>query len=508
YVHVGSCAANPTDFIWKYGGNNVFICGSWNQWQTYIKLNRLKQNPSWKHCNISLQAGQYQYKYVVDGQWRCDYECHVVYDTNGLQNNTLEIVPKQIVHDETDESEEDDQKISIQDQKYWKNIKISTQLKAIDIKLIGSWDNWQKEIAMEKEYNLHSKQYESIAKVKLQPGRYEFKFLCDGYFQHDPEKKYIKNEFGTNNNIIFVEQNTVDYTKFAWKTHQFSHSSWEKVTGYIQGHSMNKVGNYIYIFGGHRGKYLDTMWQMDINTLEIEIVDVKDFVPEERAYHNVVTFGNKLLVYGGLNNHRILEDYLNYNTSTKQWIPIQLRGDQPPQREKNSMSILGKKALIMFGGYYCSSDYEAEFHYNDLYSFNLQNLQWSEIKYEQENLPEGRFSHSSVIRKQKLYIFGGMYRKMSQPAKNFNDVWTIDLQTLNQCKWVNLTENIKGIPPAPRHGHVSLLIQNDMLVFGGRGEHKQLFNDTFVLNLKKKEWFFFIYLVQIQLFFIQNQDKT
>ena len=48
---------------------------------------------------------------------------------------------------------------------------------------------------------------------------------------------------------------------------------------------MNKIGNYIYTFGGHRGKYLDTMWQIDINNLEIDIVDVKDFVPEERAHH-------------------------------------------------------------------------------------------------------------------------------------------------------------------------------------------------------------------------------
>lgn len=55
--------------------------------------------------------------------------------------------------------------------------------------------------------------------------------------------------------------------------------------GQIQGHSMNRVGDYIYIYGGYRGSYLDTMWEMNINTYEVDIVDTKGSSPEERAYH-------------------------------------------------------------------------------------------------------------------------------------------------------------------------------------------------------------------------------
>lgn len=48
---------------------------------------------------------------------------------------------------------------------------------------------------------------------------------------------------------------------------------------------MNRVGDYIYIFGGNRGSYLDTMWELNINTYEVDIVDTKGSNPEERSYH-------------------------------------------------------------------------------------------------------------------------------------------------------------------------------------------------------------------------------
>lgn len=88
-----------------------------------------------------------------------------------------------------------------------------------------------------------------------------------------------------------------------------------------------------------------------------------------------------------------------------------------------------------------------------------------------------------------MYIFGGMQKIMASPAKNFNDVWVIDLEPVaTELKWENLTPKIKGEPPAPRHGHISVLVRKKILIFGGRGENKQLYNDTFVFDTKTKEW--------------------
>lgn len=48
---------------------------------------------------------------------------------------------------------------------------------------------------------------------------------------------------------------------------------------------MNRVGDSIYIYGGYRSRYLDVLWEMNINTYEVDIVDTKGFCPEERGYH-------------------------------------------------------------------------------------------------------------------------------------------------------------------------------------------------------------------------------
>lgn len=120
-------------------------------------------------------------------------------------------------------------------------------------------------------------------------------------------------------------------------------------------------------------------------------------------------------MYGGLNNERILRDYNVYNTSTRCWDAAELRGAKPSKREHNSLAILGKSALILFGGYYCSEDFEAEFHYNDLYCLNLQILTWTELKPESV-IPDPRFAHTADIYKRKMYIFGGMQKIMASPA--------------------------------------------------------------------------------------------
>ncbi|EAS02707.3 kelch motif protein (macronuclear) [Tetrahymena thermophila SB210] len=524
YIHVGLCAANTTDFIWKNGGNVVFLTGSWNQWQTSIKLNKQNENPYYFTCTMSLQAGTYQYKFIVDGKWTYDQSSPSAEDGFGSFNNVIEVVPRLVVYDETEESEEDErilkqiegnqnktqEQMNIDNWDYGgRLVKITTTLEAPDIKIKGSWDNWQADQKMIRQFNNYKNNYENITKLKLKPGRYEFKFMCNGIFMHDPNQKCIRNQYGTYNNIIYVEQPSsslvsysnamlnsmskikqpeLDCTRLVWKSLQFQHVSWEKMRGQIQGHSMNRVGDYIYIYGGYRGSYLDTMWEMNINTYEVDIVDTKGSAPEERAYHQINNFGNKLLMYGGLNNERILRDYYVYNTSTRSWDAADLRGIKPSKREKNTLSILGKKALILFGGYYCSEDFEAEFHYNDLYCLNLQNLTWTELRPESV-LPEPRFSHSANIYKHRMFVFGGMQKIMASPAKNFNDVWMIDLEPVEtELKWENLTPFIKGQPPAPRHGHISVLVRKKILIFGGRGENKQLYNDTFVFDTKNREW--------------------
>ena len=42
--------------------------------------------------------------------------------------------------------------------------------------------------------------------VTLNEGLFEYKFIVDGEWHHDPDKQYISNAFGSVNNIIQVLQ--------------------------------------------------------------------------------------------------------------------------------------------------------------------------------------------------------------------------------------------------------------------------------------------------------------
>ncbi|XP_035543869.1 SNF1-related protein kinase regulatory subunit beta-2-like isoform X2 [Juglans regia] len=57
----------PTMITWSYDGKEVAVEGSWDNWRTRIHLQR-----SGKDFIIMkvLPSGVYQYRFVVDGQWR------------------------------------------------------------------------------------------------------------------------------------------------------------------------------------------------------------------------------------------------------------------------------------------------------------------------------------------------------------------------------------------------------------------------------------------------------
>lgn len=78
----------PTVLHWSFGGSHVEVEGSWDNWTTRTQLQR-----SGKDFTIIrlLAPGVYQYKYIVDGQWRYAPNLPAMYDDMGNINNVLEV---------------------------------------------------------------------------------------------------------------------------------------------------------------------------------------------------------------------------------------------------------------------------------------------------------------------------------------------------------------------------------------------------------------------------------
>eukprot|EP01098_Paradermamoeba_levis_P015620 TRINITY_DN802_c0_g1_i1.p1 TRINITY_DN802_c0_g1~~TRINITY_DN802_c0_g1_i1.p1 ORF type:complete len:248 (-),score=55.45 TRINITY_DN802_c0_g1_i1:281-1024(-) len=78
----------PTVFNWAHGGRQVFVTGSFNNWKEKLPLNRSDKDFT---LIQNLPAGQYQYKFIVDGKWKYDPDQPTVCDPLGNTNNLIEV---------------------------------------------------------------------------------------------------------------------------------------------------------------------------------------------------------------------------------------------------------------------------------------------------------------------------------------------------------------------------------------------------------------------------------
>ncbi|CAN6443295.1 unnamed protein product [Victoria cruziana] len=86
----------PVLITWSLGGNEVIVQGSWDNW---ISRKALISAGKDHVILLVLPPGLYQYKFIVDGEWRYIPDLPCVPDDTGCVNNLLEVqdyVPESI----------------------------------------------------------------------------------------------------------------------------------------------------------------------------------------------------------------------------------------------------------------------------------------------------------------------------------------------------------------------------------------------------------------------------
>ena len=90
-------------------------------------------------------------------------------------------------------------------------------------------------------------------------------------------------------------------------------------------YSQATIGNRIYIFGGRQGidmgeSSLNDLFYFDIETKTWTQIPGNDTFPAERSFHQMVSVGEKLFVFGGCGKSGRLSDLHEYDTVTSKWI--------------------------------------------------------------------------------------------------------------------------------------------------------------------------------------------
>lgn len=108
----------------------------------------------------------------------------------------------------------------------------------------------------------------------------------------------------------------------------------------------------------------------------------------------------------------------------------------------------------------------------------IVNLRKNENRYKKD-FPLGRYSHSSIIYKNKIYIFGG---RLPDFASRLNSTWCYDIELQN---WKEVCTKIK---PSPVFGHTCFLYDGNMITFGGVTSLYTYSNTLHSFNLETDEW--------------------
>ena len=90
----------PTTFEWDNGGNNVYVTGSFCNWNQFFLM---KKNPQGSFIfTLNLPRGFHEYKFKVDNEWKYN-EKYPTCNNSGIINNCLDTTNWEITVINTDE---------------------------------------------------------------------------------------------------------------------------------------------------------------------------------------------------------------------------------------------------------------------------------------------------------------------------------------------------------------------------------------------------------------------
>jgi 1,4-alpha-glucan branching enzyme len=154
--------------------HKVFVAGGFNNWD--LDMLPLTKTPTGWVLPYTIAAGNYEYKFVVDGQFITDPANPHQITTDGKTNSFLAVRPN-------------------------RTFTLKGYSNAHTVRLIGDFINWN-----EQGYTMAHKGDEWNISMRLKPGKYLYKFLIDGNWILDPgNKQWEQNQFGTGNSVLWIE---------------------------------------------------------------------------------------------------------------------------------------------------------------------------------------------------------------------------------------------------------------------------------------------------------------
>ena len=155
----------------------VVLTGSFNGWDR----GELVMNHTGKGWELPyvVPAGNYAYKFIVDGRWMTDPSNPFTTGSGETQNSFIALGANHI--------------FELRDYSTAQNVLVA-----------GSFNNWDPQ-----GYRMVRKEGRWIFPVYLKPGKHTYKFIVDGKWMLDPANDlYEENQYGTGNSVLWTGQDS------------------------------------------------------------------------------------------------------------------------------------------------------------------------------------------------------------------------------------------------------------------------------------------------------------
>jgi leucine-zipper-like transcriptional regulator 1 len=206
--------------------------------------------------------------------------------------------------------------------------------------------------------------------------------------------------------------------------------------------------------------------------------------PGPRAAHSFDMLENRIIVFGGWNGKRALNDLHVFDYQAGVWQQCESMPDCPSTRNNHATAVVDNK-LFIHGGHdgsrwlsdmyilTCNTSYQEDSM--ESRSF-CESLTWTRAQTSGVH-PAARACHTMSRIGRKIYLCGGY-----NGTSCFSAIEVLDLDTMT---WIQPT--VTGNVPIARNAHTMTVVGKVLYLFGGHSGSRHL-NDLHVFDTSKLEW--------------------
>ncbi|KAL4241731.1 hypothetical protein ABKN59_000783 [Abortiporus biennis] len=214
------------------------------------------------------------------------------------------------------------------------------------------------------------------------------------------------------------------------------------------GHAVTMVGSKFYMFGGQvDGEFLNDLWAFDLNSLRSkamwELVEPAEGSPKpaQRTGHICVTYGEKIVLFGGTDCQYHYNDTWVFDTNTRVWTELNCIGFIPSPREGHAAALVDD-VIYVFGGRGVDGK-----DLGDLGAFKLSNQRWYMFQ-KMGPAPSARSGHAMASMGTRVFVLGGLGGESINLAKPEDPTLVHVLDT----KHIKYPDSNKAPPTGPPTG--------------------------------------------------------